>query len=84
MTIIERNYHVFYQMCAAMPAAERKEFGVTQWSDFHYLKQGGTGVVPGIDDSADFAATQQALSTIGIPIAQQWWVQTTYHRLSEC
>ncbi|TPX48852.1 hypothetical protein SeLEV6574_g01800 [Synchytrium endobioticum] len=68
----ERNYHVFYQMCAAMPAAERKEFGVTQWTDFFYLKQGAAGVVPGIDDSAEFAATQQALSTIGIPIAQQW------------
>ncbi|TPX34536.1 hypothetical protein SmJEL517_g02892 [Synchytrium microbalum] len=68
----ERNYHVFYQMCAAMPAAERKEFGVTIWQDFHYLKQGAAGVVPGIDDIADFKATQEALSTIGIPIAQQW------------
>ncbi|KAJ3218341.1 Myosin type-2 heavy chain 1 [Dinochytrium kinnereticum] len=68
----ERNYHIFYQLCAAVPAAERKELGLGRWSDYHYLSQGGTGTIPGFDDAAEFAVTQQALSTIGISVSTQW------------
>ncbi|KAJ3218489.1 Myosin type-2 heavy chain 1 [Dinochytrium kinnereticum] len=68
----ERNYHIFYQLCAAVPAAERKELGLGKWSDFFYLNQGGTGTIPGIDDVAELAITQQALSTIGISVSTQW------------
>ncbi|KAI9312548.1 P-loop containing nucleoside triphosphate hydrolase protein [Zopfochytrium polystomum] len=68
----ERNYHIFYQLCAAVPAAERKEWGLTRWNDFHYLNQGGTGTIVGVDDAAEFAVTQQALSTIGISVSTQW------------
>ncbi|KAJ3105937.1 Myosin type-2 heavy chain 1 [Phlyctochytrium planicorne] len=68
----ERNYHIFYQLCAAVPAAERKEYGLGRWSDYHYLSQGGTGTIPGFDDAAEFAVTQQALSTIGISVSTQW------------
>ncbi|KAH6570860.1 hypothetical protein BASA60_007466 [Batrachochytrium salamandrivorans] len=42
----ERNYHIFYQLCAAAPAAERKELGLGTWENFFYLNQGGTGVRP--------------------------------------
>ncbi|KAI8847709.1 P-loop containing nucleoside triphosphate hydrolase protein [Chytridium lagenaria] len=68
----ERNYHIFYQLCAAVPAAERKELGLGKWSDFFYLNQGGTGTIPGIDDVAELAITQKALSTIGISVSTQW------------
>ncbi|KAI9357068.1 P-loop containing nucleoside triphosphate hydrolase protein [Zopfochytrium polystomum] len=68
----ERNYHIFYQLCAAVPAAERKEWGLGRWNDYYYLNQGGTGTIPGVDDAAEFAITQQALSTIGISVATQW------------
>ena len=68
----ERNYHIFYQLCAAAPAAERKELGLGSWEQFFYLNQGGTGVVPGIDDVAEFEVTQKALSTIGISVSMQW------------
>ncbi|KAJ3117103.1 Myosin type-2 heavy chain 1 [Phlyctochytrium bullatum] len=68
----ERNYHIFYQLCAAVPAAERKELGLGKWSDFFYLNQGGTGTIPGVDDVAELAITQQALSTIGISVSTQW------------
>ncbi|KAI9209768.1 P-loop containing nucleoside triphosphate hydrolase protein [Polychytrium aggregatum] len=68
----ERNYHIFYQLCAAAPAAEKKELGLTGWDSFFYLKQGGTGTVPGFDDVAEFANTQKALSIIGISVSQQW------------
>ncbi|KAJ3407393.1 Myosin type-2 heavy chain 1, partial [Chytridiales sp. JEL 0842] len=68
----ERNYHIFYQLCAAVPGAERKELGLSKWNDFYYLNQGGTGTIPGFDDAAEFAVTQQALSTIGISVNTQW------------
>ncbi|KAJ3067979.1 Myosin type-2 heavy chain 1 [Podochytrium sp. JEL0797] len=68
----ERNYHIFYQLCAAVPAAERKELGLGRWNEFHYLNQGGSGAIHGFDDAAEFAVTQQALSTIGISVSMQW------------
>ena len=74
MNELERNYHIFYQICAAVPAAERKELSLGRWSDYHYLNQGGTGTIPGFDDAAEFTITQQALSTIGISVSTQWYV----------
>ncbi|KAL7749084.1 Myosin type-2 heavy chain 1 [Sorochytrium milnesiophthora] len=69
----ERNYHIFYQLCAGAPAAEKKELGLSSHKDFHYLNQGGgTGLVPGVDDAAEFEITQRALSTIGISVSVQW------------
>jgi myosin V len=59
-------------MCAAVPAAERKEMGLGKWSDYAYLTVGNTGVIQGMDDTAEFAITQQALSTIGISVSTQW------------
>ncbi|KAJ3135563.1 Myosin type-2 heavy chain 1 [Physocladia obscura] len=68
----ERNYHIFYQMCAAVPAAEKKQLGLGKWSDYFYLTQGNTGTIPGTDDAAEFAITQQSLSTCGISVSNQW------------
>ncbi|KAJ3288425.1 Myosin type-2 heavy chain 1 [Rhizoclosmatium sp. JEL0117] len=68
----ERNYHIFYQMCAAIPPAEKKSMGLGKWSDYFYLSQGNTGVIAGMDDAAEFALTQQGLSTCGISVAHQW------------
>ena len=73
----ERNYHIFYQLCAGAPSKERKDLGLdTDVTKFHYLKQGGPTSTPinGVDDSEDFRATQQALSTVGISVEKQWAV----------
>lgn len=73
----ERNYHIFYQLCAGAPAKERKDFGLdTDTSAFHYLSQGGSKAtpIPGVDDSAEFAATQKALSTVGVAVEKQWQI----------
>ncbi|KAI9221863.1 P-loop containing nucleoside triphosphate hydrolase protein [Blastocladiella britannica] len=71
----ERNYHIFYQLCAGAPAAERKELSLGPHSNFHYLNQGGgNGIVPGVDDAQEFDITQRALSTIGISVSVQWKV----------
>ncbi|KAJ3223064.1 Myosin type-2 heavy chain 1, partial [Chytriomyces hyalinus] len=68
----ERNYHIFYQLCAAAPAAEKKRLSLDHWENFHYLNQGRAGVVKTINDVHDFKDTQDALSTVGIPVESQW------------
>ncbi|KAG7092220.1 hypothetical protein E1B28_008587 [Marasmius oreades] len=73
----ERNYHIFYQLCAGAPLKERKDLGLdTDITKFHYLKQGGPHSTPiaGVDDAEEFRATQQALSTVGISVEKQWAV----------
>lgn len=69
---IERNYHIFYQLCAAAPAAERAELGLGTWDTFHYLNQGNTGIVHEMDDVQEFEATQKALSVVGVSVSVQW------------
>ncbi|KAK0228273.1 myosin 5 [Armillaria fumosa] len=75
--LTERNYHIFYQLCAGAPLKERKDLGLdTDVSKFHYLKQGGPLSTPiaGVDDAEEFRSTQQALSTVGISVEKQWAV----------
>ncbi|EMD34514.1 hypothetical protein CERSUDRAFT_117358 [Gelatoporia subvermispora B] len=75
--LIERNYHIFYQLCAGAPLKERKDLGLdTDVSKFHYLNQGGPQSTPiaGVDDAEEFRQTQTALSTIGISVEKQWAV----------
>lgn len=70
----ERNYHIFYQLCAGCPAAERKDLCITSFDQYNYLNQGGDGTIPGVDDEAEFSITQRALSATGIPVSLQWSV----------
>jgi myosin V len=75
--ISERNYHIFYQLCAGAPIKERKDLGLDpDITKFEYLKGGGptSTPIPGVDDALDFQTTQQALSTVGISIDKQWAV----------
>ncbi|KAF9021684.1 hypothetical protein BDZ89DRAFT_1071219 [Hymenopellis radicata] len=75
--LTERNYHIFYQLCSGAPLKERKDLGLdTDVSKFFYLKQGGPASTPinGVDDTEEFRATQQALSTVGISVEKQWAV----------
>ena len=73
----ERNYHIFYQLCAGAPLKERKDLGLdTDITKFHYMRQGGPSStpIPGVDDAEEFRATQTALSTVGISVEKQWAV----------
>jgi myosin V len=75
--LTERNYHIFYQLCAGAPSKERKDLGLdSDITKFHFLKQGGSSSTPinGIDDAEEFRATQQALSTVGVSVEKQWAV----------
>ncbi|KAL8814786.1 MAG: hypothetical protein Q9223_006020 [Gallowayella weberi] len=67
----ERNYHVFYQMVAGATAQESEEWGLLPVEHFDYLNQGGCPDIDGVDDGADFNATRQSLTTIGVSQAKQ-------------
>jgi len=62
----ERNYHIFYQLVAGATDAERAELGLLPVEEFHYLNQGSAPVIDGVDDKAEFNATRNSLSTIGL------------------
>ncbi|GAA5834869.1 hypothetical protein JCM9279_007130 [Rhodotorula babjevae] len=70
----ERNYHIFYQLLAGAPSSERKALGLDSASTFTFLNQGGAPQIAGVDDAEEFAVTQKALSTVGIPVERQWHI----------
>ncbi|KAF2184698.1 myosin-2 [Zopfia rhizophila CBS 207.26] len=63
----ERNYHIFYQLVAGATDAEREDFGLKSVEEFDYLNQGSAPRIDGVDDKAEFDATRNSLTTIGVP-----------------
>ncbi|GMS79208.1 hypothetical protein PENTCL1PPCAC_1383, partial [Pristionchus entomophagus] len=62
----ERNYHIFYQMCAARnDAALLKGMRLGSADDYYYTAQGRASLLEGVDDGAEFGATVQALTEVG-------------------
>jgi myosin-5 len=63
----ERNYHIFYQLCAG----DLQDLGLeADHSAFHYLNQGGPATTE-LSDRDKFHATQEALGIVGIDAAKQ-------------
>ncbi|OMP89223.1 Myosin-2 [Diplodia seriata] len=62
----ERNYHIFYQLCAGATDAEREEWGLKSPDDFTYMNQGSAPVIDGVDDKAEYDLTRKSLGTIGV------------------
>ncbi|KAJ2721819.1 Myosin type-2 heavy chain 1 [Coemansia sp. Benny D115] len=69
----ERNYHIFYQLLAAVPDDQREQLGLTNcsWQSFGYTSQGGSGEIQGVDDAVEFRNTTEALGIIGFSAGQQ-------------
>ncbi|ORX62287.1 hypothetical protein DM01DRAFT_1331734 [Hesseltinella vesiculosa] len=67
----ERNYHIFYQLCSGSSPEQIEALGLTQWTDYHFLNQSGTGSIPDVDDAVEFKVTQEALAKIGIDATLQ-------------
>src|ERR1700722_15912348 len=67
----ERNYHIFYQLVAGASDSERRELGLLPIDDIHYLNQGSSPDIEGVDDKAEFEALKASMSTIGITSSQQ-------------
>uniref|UniRef100_A0A8C3CI02 Uncharacterized protein n=1 Tax=Cairina moschata TaxID=8855 RepID=A0A8C3CI02_CAIMO len=59
----ERNYHIFYQLCASAALPELQGLGLRGAETFHYTRQGRCPA--GIDDAADLDNTRHAFSLLG-------------------
>ncbi|XP_061452036.1 unconventional myosin-Va isoform X2 [Rhineura floridana] len=62
----ERNYHIFYQLCASATLPEFKTLRLDNADYFHYTKQGGSPVIDGIDDAKEMMNTRRACMLLGI------------------
>uniref|UniRef100_A0A803VYL4 Myosin VB n=1 Tax=Ficedula albicollis TaxID=59894 RepID=A0A803VYL4_FICAL len=67
----ERNYHIFYQLCASSSLPEFKDLGLTCAEDFFYTSQGGDTSIDGVDDAADFEKTRHAFTLLGVKESHQ-------------
>uniref|UniRef100_A0A8C6K3Z5 Unconventional myosin-Va n=1 Tax=Melopsittacus undulatus TaxID=13146 RepID=A0A8C6K3Z5_MELUD len=67
----ERNYHIFYQLCASATLPEFKTLRLGNANYFHYTKQGGSPVIDGVDDAKEMVNTRQACTLLGISDSYQ-------------
>ncbi|XP_076081183.1 unconventional myosin-Va-like isoform X3 [Mytilus galloprovincialis] len=70
----ERNYHIFYQMCASSDLPEFKKFQLMAAGDFFYTAHGGDPVINGVDDAEDLGDTRDALLLLGISAKDQMMI----------
>ncbi|XP_044738776.1 unconventional myosin-Va isoform X2 [Chrysoperla carnea] len=65
----ERNYHIFYQLCAARK--QLTHLRLEHQDNFHYLKQGQAPHIDGVDDLITFEETVNALTVLGFSKNEQ-------------
>ncbi|XP_037069496.1 LOW QUALITY PROTEIN: unconventional myosin-Vb-like [Pollicipes pollicipes] len=62
----ERNYHVFYQLCAVSGREEFQELELGHQDGFFYLNQGESPTISGVDDAQCFEQTREALTLLAL------------------
>ncbi|XP_041642751.1 unconventional myosin-Va isoform X5 [Cheilinus undulatus] len=62
----ERNYHIFYQLCASSHLPEYKNLKLSSANDFVYTRQGRSPVIDGVDDTKELCTTRNAFTLLGI------------------
>uniref|UniRef100_A0A4W5QGG6 Methyl-CpG binding domain protein 3b n=1 Tax=Hucho hucho TaxID=62062 RepID=A0A4W5QGG6_9TELE len=69
----ERNYHIFYQLCASRDLPEMRVLKLGGAETFRYTNQGGEDSmqIPGTDDVVDLERTRNAFTILGVPPDQQ-------------
>jgi len=70
----ERNYHIFYQLCRGAAHEDRVACSLPAPEDlttFAYLSGSGCTDIAGVNDAADFAEVQRAMTDVGIDPEQQ-------------
>ncbi|XP_038136448.1 unconventional myosin-Vb isoform X3 [Cyprinodon tularosa] len=67
----ERNYHIFYQLCASATLPEFKELGLTSAEDFTYTSLGENIFIEGVNDAEDLKRTREAFTLLGIKESNQ-------------
>ena len=61
----ERNYHIFYQMCAARERPELEGLHLADCQDFFYTNQGDAPIIDNVDDDEEFMKTHESLKLLG-------------------
>ncbi|CAI8048328.1 Unconventional myosin-Va [Geodia barretti] len=61
----ERNYHIFYQLCAARDCPDMSDYHLGHAESFHYTSQGGRVAIDDVDDQSEFTATRDAMKLLG-------------------
>uniref|UniRef100_A0A3P8P7U8 Myosin VB n=1 Tax=Astatotilapia calliptera TaxID=8154 RepID=A0A3P8P7U8_ASTCA len=67
----ERNYHIFYQLCASASLPEFKDLALTSAEDFTYTSLGENIFIEGVNDAEDFKKTREAFTLLGIKESSQ-------------
>lgn len=67
----ERNYHIFYQMCAARDHPLLQDFGLECSEMYWFTRQGGESEISGVDDRQNFLETMKALDLLGFDHEKQ-------------
>ncbi|KAG1952451.1 unconventional myosin-Vc [Pimephales promelas] len=62
----ERNYHIFYQMCACANQPEFKGLKLLGAEKFNYTRLGGETEIEGVDDRAEMAETLRTFNLLGL------------------
>ncbi|KAK7862317.1 hypothetical protein R5R35_014678 [Gryllus longicercus] len=65
----ERNYHIFYQLCAVRDSFP--DLKLDRQDAFHYLNQGSCSGIQGVNDAKQFEETCSALSLLGFSEREQ-------------
>ncbi|XP_044189031.1 unconventional myosin-Vb isoform X1 [Thunnus albacares] len=67
----ERNYHIFYQLCASSTLPEFNDLSLTSAEDFTYTSLGENIFIEGVNDAEDFQKTREAFTLLGIKDSSQ-------------
>ncbi|KAM7091716.1 LOW QUALITY PROTEIN: unconventional myosin-XV [Ciconia maguari] len=67
----ERNYHIFYEMLAGLPAQQRQRYCLQGAETYYYLNQGGNCEIPGKDDAEDFRRLLNTVEVLGFSVEEQ-------------
>ncbi|KRY34028.1 Unconventional myosin-Ie [Trichinella spiralis] len=62
----ERNFHIFYQLCAGCDDQLKRNLGITEPSYFNYLNQSGTCEIADVNDGQLYKVTMKAMEIVGI------------------
>uniref|UniRef100_A0A3P8VLH7 G protein subunit beta 5 n=1 Tax=Cynoglossus semilaevis TaxID=244447 RepID=A0A3P8VLH7_CYNSE len=62
----ERNYHIFYQLCACAHLPEFEDLRLLSADKFQYTSMGGDISIEGVDDMKDMEETQRTFSMLGL------------------
>ncbi|XP_033921235.1 unconventional myosin-XV [Melopsittacus undulatus] len=67
----ERNYHIFYEMLAGLPAQQRQRYCLQGAETYYYLNQGGNCEIPGKNDEEDFHRLLSTMEALSFSVEEQ-------------